>query len=525
MVGGAAMFLKRIGDALSLPWRGMGLGMAGDRQLDAPAADICLIVEGAYPYVVGGVSGWLQDLMVSLPDIRFHIVAIKPTDAPMAWKITPPANVMGVTEIALSTQRRVPRTLPTAQVERVMQAASDFLHQGGGDTLRALLLALRAIRPAPQVHDLLSHQAAFALLQREYDQDFDRSSFHHFFWATHVLLGGLLAMCLSPLPRARAYHSISTGFAGLFAARATIETGRPLCLTEHGIYQLERQIEVLMADWIGDQVDDGLVLERDGKDLRDLWGRAFGHYSAASYDRSDLIVSLYSANSEVQRRLGAPPEKLRIIPNGIDLDRFDHVRDERDPAAPLVALIGRVVPIKDVKTFIRAAALVHETDPLIRFVVMGPTDEDADYAAECTQMVDELGLSGCFTFAGRVRIEDWMPRIDLLVLTSLSEAQPLVILEGGACHIPVVAPDVGSCREMIEGRSAGDAHGGIITPLVNPVATADAIRRIVSSPPLRDRMGRALRQRVERDYSHATIIATYRALYGDLMTRASGAPG
>ncbi|MCE7796317.1 GT4 family glycosyltransferase PelF [Sphingobium sufflavum] len=515
MVGRATMWLKRVGRALS------AIRVSADamKQLNAPDADICLIVEGAYPYVVGGVSGWLQDLMISLPDIRFHIVAIKPTDAPMAWKIKPPANVMGVTEVALSTQRRVPRALPAVMVEQAMQAASDFLHQGGSDSLEALLEALRQIRPAPQVHDLLSHPAAFALLRREYDQDFDRSSFHHFFWASHVLLGGLLAMCLAPLPKARAYHSISTGFAGLLAARASVETGRPLCLTEHGIYQLERQIEVLMADWIGDQVDDGLVLERDGKDLRDLWRRAFGHYSAACYDRSDLIVALYSANSEVQQRLGAPVEKLRVIPNGIDLNRFDGVPDERQPGAPLVALIGRVVPIKDVKTFIRAAALVHETMPAVRFVLMGPTDEDADYAAECFAMVDELGLSECFEFAGRVRIEEWMPRIDLLVLTSLSEAQPLVILEGGACHIPVVAPDVGSCREMIEGSAPGDEHGGIVTPLVNPAATADAIRRILSSATLRDKMGLALRKRVERDYSHEKIIGTYRALYRDCAAR------
>lgn len=484
-------------------------------QTDMPEADICLIVEGAYPYVVGGVSGWLQDLMISLPDVRFHLVAIKPSEASTPWKITPPANVVGVTEIALSTQRKMPRPLPTPIVEKVMQAASDFLHKGGSDRLNDLLNVLHRISPAPQVHDLLSHHAAFALLKREYQDDFDRSSFHHFFWASHVLLGGLLAMCLAPLPRARAYHSISTGFAGLFAARASIETGRPLCLTEHGIYQLERQIEVLMADWIGDQLDHGLVLNGDGKDLRDFWRNAFGHYSTACYDRSDLIVALYAANSQVQHRLGAAPDKLRVIPNGIDLDRFDGICDGRDPTAPLVALIGRVVPIKDIKTFIRAAALVHESEPSVRFVVLGPTDEDADYAAECIAMVQDLNLSTCFEFAGRVRIEDWMPRIDLLVLTSLSEAQPLVILEGGACHIPVVAPDVGSCREMLV--DGDDGPGGIITPLVNPAATAKAISQIISSPEIRAFMGSNLRKKVERDYSHKKIINTYRRTYDHLV--------
>lgn len=109
-----------------------------------------------------------------------------------------------------------------------------------------------------------------------------------------------------------------------------------------------------------------------------------------------------------------------------------------------------------------------------------------------------------------------MPRIDLLVLTSLSEAQPLVILEGGACHIPVVAPDVGSCREMLVDGSLGP--GGIITPLVNPAATAKAIIDIISDPETRVIMGRNLRMRVERDYSHSNIIERYRAVYDHLVS-------
>lgn len=62
-------------------------------------ADVCLIVEGAYPYVIGGVSGWLQDLITYLPEIRFHVVAIKAGPAPLPFRMTPPANVVGVTEI------------------------------------------------------------------------------------------------------------------------------------------------------------------------------------------------------------------------------------------------------------------------------------------------------------------------------------------------------------------------------------------------------------------------------------------
>src|SRR3546814_1171771 len=79
-----------------------------------------------------------------------------------------------------------------------------------------------------------------------------------------------------------------------------------------------------------------------------------------------------------------------------------------DPARPLVALIGRVVPIKDIKTFIRAAALVLADMPEVRFAILGPLDEDPDYAADCEALVAELGIGNAVQFAGRVDVAQWL---------------------------------------------------------------------------------------------------------------------
>jgi len=483
-------------------------------------ADVCLIVEGAYPYVIGGVSGWLQDLIAHLPEIRFAVVAIKAGPAALPFRIAPPPNVVMVREIGLAPAAAAPRAIPNRVATRIAEALMAFVATGERAAIATLLDLFAGLDPMPEPGDILAHPATFQRLQRHYRAILPRASFHHYFWAMRTLLGGLLAVLIAPLPRARVYHTISTGFAGLLAARAAQATGRPAFITEHGIYLLERQIEVMMAEWIGDQIDTGLELERSVRDLRDLWVRAFTSYAEACYAACDPIVALYGENNAVQRRLGAGAERVRAIPNGVDVRRFAHLPDRRDPARPVVALLGRVVPIKDVKTYIRAAAIVHAARPDIRFVVLGPEDEDPEYAAECTALVAELGLGEALSFEGRVRIEDWMMRIDLLVLTSLSEAQPLVILEGGACGIPVVAPDVGSCREMIEGRGGADSdHGGIVTPLVNPAATAQAIRRIMDDPDLRTRMGETMRERVVRDYDHPAIIGAYRQLYGELAAR------
>ncbi|KQU57221.1 glycosyl transferase family 1 [Sphingomonas sp. Leaf339] len=480
----------------------------------SPHADVCLIVEGAYPYVVGGVANWLQDLIGGLPDCRFAIVAIKPDATRMPWRLQPPSNVVSVTEVSLAPGLDVvPRRRRPADVAVIAEMLLAFLEEEGEPPLAALFAALTASKHPWTPAELLTHPVLFQAIVAYAERTMPSASFHHVFWATRTLLGGLLAALLTPLPIAARYHTISTGFAGLIAARAVIEHRAPAMITEHGIYLLERQIEIMMADWIGSHAGQGLTLDADVPGLRELWRRAFRNYARLCYDHCDPIIALYAANNAVQARLGAAPERLRVIPNGIYLDRFAGIAVAQNPEKPLVALIGRVVPIKDIKTFIRAAAIAHHACPTAEFAILGPLDEDGDYYDECRALVTVMGMDKVIRFTGRVRVDEWLPRIDVVVLTSLSEAQPLVILEAGAFGIPVVAPDVGSCREMLEGAQGDDAHGGIITPLVDPEATGKAIINLLADPARRTEFGKSLRDRVKRDYDQTSVIARYRKLY------------
>jgi len=104
----------------------------------------------------------------------------------------------------------------------------------------------------------------------------------------------------------------------------------------------------------------------------------------------------------------------------------------------------------------------------------------------------------------------------VVVFTSLSEAQPLVMLEAGACGIPVVATQVGACEEMVMGKADEDpplAPGGIITPLANPAATAQAVIDLLSDETLYLKSAAAARERVARYYDKNDQHAAYRALY------------
>ena len=139
-----------------------------------------------------------------------------------------------------------------------------------------------------------------------------------------------------------------------------MSAGRPYVVTEHGIYTNERRIELSIADWIFNSGASGFTVGKKPTQLRDIWLTAFTNFSRISYAHSDVIITQYRANQDYQRFDGAPQSKLRIIPNGIDIDQYAGVHHSTEPRPPTVVMIGRIVPIKDTRTFIMAASLLKD---------------------------------------------------------------------------------------------------------------------------------------------------------------------
>jgi glycosyltransferase involved in cell wall biosynthesis len=174
-----------------------------------------------------------------------------------------------------------------------------------------------------------------------------------------------------------------------------------------------------------------------------------------------------------------------------------------------------------VMTFIRACHLA-TADVDLDVRIIGPTGEDGDYAQRCRALVEGLGLSSTIKFVGPQPPDLIYADLDVVVLTSFSEGQPLVMLEAYAAGLPVVATDVGACREMIEGRSEPDrqlGESGFVTRVANPEETAAALIRLARDPRLRARLGAAGRERVVRFYRREDMIESYRALYRDMVSQ------
>jgi glycosyltransferase involved in cell wall biosynthesis len=497
-----------------------------NRRSTRMTADICLILEGTYPYVSGGVSSWTHELIARQSHLKFHIVCILPRDQkdpePM---YTMASNVVGVTNIHLHRLQEG-NTIAQNKATRLFSELEQPLLNittGTADLsdLKRMMDAFAPFRDTLGQDMLLDSEAAWELVTHMYQTSFADSSMLDYFWSWRAIVGGLYSLLTAPLPKAKAYHVMSTGFAGLYGARAYLETSRPVILTEHGIYTNERRIEISSADWLEENASKAMTVDPTALHLRDLWNTTFVNYSRICYESCRYIITLFSGNQQAQIADGADPEKMQIIPNGVDIERYGNI--VRKPhARPTVALIGRVVPIKDVKNYLRAVQLLVRSLPDLRAFILGPTDEDPLYAKECRDMVDYFGLTHVVEFTGRVIIDDYLSEIDVLMFSSISEAQPLTILEAGACGIPVVATDVGACAELLLGKADESpplGAGGVVVPLANTQALAEGALKLLTNREFHDQCGAALKQRVAIYYNKKDQHEAYRSVYASCINQ------
>ena len=493
----------------------------------ARTADIGLLLEGTFPYVAGGVSSWVNQIIRGFPELTFALVFIGSREEDYGEpKYALPANVVHLeTHYLYSKQSGPPVTSIAgdaevfARVEKVHEyfRAPKAYPQGIG-LFRDLVTEFSAGGRLGH-DDFLYSRRSWDYIRSQYREFCTDPSFVDYFWTVRTMHQPIwrLARIADNFIPVRAYHSVSTGYAGFLGALLKQRTRRPLILSEHGIYTKERKIDLFHAQWIADNRN---VFQRDAADIsyfRQLWIRFFEALGKICYDSCDSIVALYEANRRRQIADGADPAKTQNIPNGIDIARFEPLRRMR-PAAPppVLCLIGRVVPIKDVKTFVRAMRTIVNRLPQAQAWIAGPEDEDPAYAEECRSLAAGLGLADKVEFLGFRQLTEILPQVGLVVLSSISEALPLVLLEGYAAGVPAVATDVGSCRQLVYGLDDEDralGASGRVIGIADPQALANAALELLTDHDAWRAASEAAIRRVESHYTQEHMFARYRVVY------------
>ena len=487
--------------------------------------DVVFLCEGTYPFVPGGVSSWIHSLIAGMPELNFGIVYLVPSEEDeLKFKYEIPENVKDLIVVPLYDIVFKPQSKTQFQAAAWQEVTPFIKGVLRGESV-GFEQAFRHLSPSGDreptltVKELANSYQAWEVLTEAYRENFPKASFNDFFWSWRYAFLPLFKLCLAEIPKARLYHTVTTGWSGLLAAVASMRYRTPFITTEHGLYVNERRIEISQADWIFVDAPRRGALEIGLGTFKELWINLFLSLGKLCYQQTDRIYTLFEGNLRKEVEFGAPEEKIEIIPNGVDVERFSSHTERalpKDSSKFRVGLVGRVVPIKDIKTFIKSVRFMDANIDGLEVYILGPTEEDENYFAECQTMVEALGLSDVITFTGPVDVRSWYNSLDVQVLTSISEGQPLVLLEGFCAGLPAVATDVGACREIIYGRTPQDkalGAAGSVTWVGNARQTAEAVIAMYRNPSERKKRGEAGRQRVTRYYQRSQMLDSYRSIY------------
>lgn len=466
---------------------------------------ICLLAEGCYPYVAGGVSSWIQMLIQGMPQHEFVILAIGAEKRQKGkFKYTIPENVVEIQEYFLDEFLVYPGKSKRGSVLTKEQRQSVLeLLRGNLWDWRELFVLFQE-DASYRANDFLVSGEFLDIIMELAEEEYKNMPFKDMFWTIRSMLIPVLNLLTCKIPEADIYHTVATGYAGLLGAKFKYFTKKPFIVTEHGIYTREREEEILKAEWVSTF-------------FKQTWISFFASLCHAAYYEADRIVSLFYGARRIQMELGAAEEKCSVIPNGIKMSRFERIPEILLEPHPLtVGAIIRVVPIKDIKTMIYSFALVKEKRPDARLYLIGPYDEDPEYYRECRDLIKSLQCADIH-FTGRVDIAEWMERLDMVILTSISEGQPFVLLEAMAAKRPVLATNVGSCKEIIDGFPDEFDRAGEVVPVMNPSRIAKGILNIGKSTEHMRELGRNGYSRVDKYYRDTDFLEHYKNIYEEVV--------
>ena len=464
---------------------------------------VTMLTEGTYPHVHGGVSTWCDQLVKGMPEVDFHIVSLTGTGRePVTWELPP--NVCRHTSVPTWGPRPGHKRAPigrarrrfTDSYERFLLSFLDPVVPGDfGEALDELAELARdgrlsaALRTESALRSLM-----WTWTMPHLPTAAARPTVHDALTATDLLEHALRPLGVR-IPEDSVAHAVSSGLATLPALAARRLDGVPFLLTEHGIYLRERYL--------------GYRSDAQRWPVKAFMLGFYRELNSHGYRTADLITPCNQYNRRWEERGGADADKIRTVYNGVDPHAFPHAGPE--PDVPTLTWCGRVDPIKDLETLLRAYAMVRAELPETRLRLFGPVPPGGEaYRTELEKLAAELGVTDGLTFEGRIS-EVWRAYAagHVVMLSSISEGFPFSLIEAMSCGRTTVSTDVGGVCEAV-----GDT--GLVVPPREPEKMAAAALTLLRDGERRRELGESARQRVIDRFTLRRSVDNFRTIYREL---------
>ncbi len=460
---------------------------------------IAMMTEGTYPYGFGGVSVWCDQLIRGMREHDFSLVAIVATGAErLVWSL--PDNVAAVHRVPLwdaapagpaVSRNGLPAELLRELIDSLLDSSAEAQPRFAGVLRELFEFAQRGNLSAALASDKAVRLLGEAWRERPPVPGQATPTLHDAVSAMQLLDHSLRPFCYPP-PQADLAHAVSNGLAVLPALAVKWRYGTPMIVTEHGVYLREQYLQNRKSPYRWPVKAFQLSFMR--------------RLCALGYSEAGAITPGNVYNRRWEEQLGAEPTRIRTVYNGVDPANFPALPGE--PDAPTISWVGRIDPIKDVETLVRAFALVHEEMPKARLRLFGsPPKGREPYLQRCQALTTDLGIAGSVTFEGRVEnIRDAYGAGQIVALSSVSEGFPYSLIEAMTCGRTCVATDVGGVTEAV-----GDT--GLVVPPRSPERMARACLTLLQDDDLRHRLGAAARTRALENFTVDGAISAFGEIY------------
>ncbi|MFI0925617.1 GT4 family glycosyltransferase PelF [Streptomyces sp. NPDC021012] len=466
---------------------------------------VTMLTEGTYPHVHGGVSTWCDQLVRGMPEVDFEILALTGSGRePVTWELPP--NVTRHTAYPLWGPPQGPavrRPLRGRERRRFLSAYESLLlallDPGAGCDFGTGLYELAELARQGRLTAALRSEPALRSLMWIWTMPHlptlaARPTVHDALTATDLLEHALRPLA-ARISTGGVAHAVSSGLATLPALAAQHFEGVPFLLTEHGIYLRERYL--------------GYRTEAQRWPVKALMLGFYRELNTLGYRKADLITPCNQYNRRWEERGGAPTDRIRTVYNGVDPALFPEAGPE--PETPTLSWCGRVDPIKDLETLIRAYAISRAELPELRLRLFGPVPAgNEDYLTRLEKLAAELGVADGVSFEGRISdVPSAYAAGSVVMLSSISEGFPFSLIEAMSCGRATVSTDVGGVREAV-----GDT--GIVVPPREPAVMAAAVSALLLDGTRRAELGRRARQRVIDQFTLHRSVDGFRQIYREL---------